>query len=128
MAPAPPTEDTHCDRRQVRRAGADCGDHRGRRLRGGGDTLFSVRLLLVDENDDFLDGLSAWLAESPSFQVVDVAHSANEAIDRIGRLAPHLVLPPCKAGFRKARGAGRTHRVDGAVLAAAFKNERRRTS
>lgn len=54
--------------------------------------LVNVRLLLVDENDDFLEGLSAWVAKSPRFQVVGVAHSGNEAIERIGKLAPDLVL------------------------------------
>lgn len=52
----------------------------------------NARLLLVDENDDFLDGLSAWISECPGFEVVGVAHSASEAFDRIGRLAPDMVL------------------------------------
>ena len=54
--------------------------------------MVKVRLLLVDQNDDFLDGLSAWLADSPAIQVTGVAHSASEAIERVGRLSPDMVL------------------------------------
>jgi DNA-binding NarL/FixJ family response regulator len=51
-----------------------------------------ARLLLVDGNDDFLDGLSAWIAACRGFQAVGVAHSANEAFERIVLLAPDMVL------------------------------------
>ena len=50
------------------------------------------RLLLVDRNDDFLDGLRSLLEHEPGTEVVGRAHSASEAIARARRLRPHLVL------------------------------------
>lgn len=50
------------------------------------------RLLLVDKNDDFLDGLRALLEKDPGIAVVGRAHSASEALQRIPQLRPHLVL------------------------------------
>jgi len=52
----------------------------------------TVRLLLVDENDDVLDGLCAWLREIPDFEVIGIAHSAREGIDRIRMQDPDVVL------------------------------------
>ncbi len=51
-----------------------------------------ARLLVVDENDDVLDGLSEWISECPGFRVVGVAHSAGEALERIERVRPDIVL------------------------------------
>lgn len=51
-----------------------------------------ARVLLVDENDDFLDGLAAWIDGCAGFAVAGVAHSADEAFERIDRLAPDMVL------------------------------------
>ena len=49
-------------------------------------------MLLVDRNDDFLDGLCALLAEAPGVRVVGRAHAGAEAIERAAQLAPDLVL------------------------------------
>jgi DNA-binding NarL/FixJ family response regulator len=66
-----------------------------------------IRLLLVDENDDFLDGVSAWLAEDPNVRVAGVAHSGEEAIERAATLAPHIVFVdvrlPDMNGFEAVR-------------------------
>jgi CheY-like chemotaxis protein len=51
-----------------------------------------ARVLLVDENDDFLDGLSAWIGECLGFEVAGIAHSGREAIQRIELLEPDIVL------------------------------------
>ena len=51
-----------------------------------------ARLLLVDENDDILDGLSAWISGCPGFQVVGVAHSAREVYERVFLLSPDIIL------------------------------------
>jgi DNA-binding NarL/FixJ family response regulator len=65
------------------------------------------RVLLVDENDDFLDGLAAWLAKMPGIEVIGRAHSGDEAKDRVLRLAPDLVLAdvslPDMSGFELTR-------------------------
>ncbi|HEX5045051.1 MAG TPA: response regulator transcription factor [Candidatus Polarisedimenticolaceae bacterium] len=50
------------------------------------------RVLLVDQNDDFLDGLSALIAEDPGLEVAGRAHSGIEAIERARDLRPDLVL------------------------------------
>lgn len=46
------------------------------------------RLLVVDQNDDFLDGLRSLVEKEPGIQVVGRAHSASEAIARTPRLRP----------------------------------------
>ena len=50
------------------------------------------RVLIVDENDDFLDGLVSWLTEQRGLDVMGRAHSGMEAVDRAQRLSPDLVL------------------------------------
>jgi DNA-binding NarL/FixJ family response regulator len=49
-------------------------------------------LLLVDGNDDFLDGLSALLEKDPGLKVAGRAHTAKEAIERTRALRPDLVV------------------------------------
>ena len=50
------------------------------------------RVLLVDRNDDFLDGVSSLLAGARGVRVVGRAHSGAEAIERAAELSPDLVL------------------------------------
>jgi DNA-binding NarL/FixJ family response regulator len=61
------------------------------------------RVLLVDENDDYLDGIAAWLAKMPGIEVVGRAHSGLDAKHRVATLAPDLVLAdvslPDMSGF-----------------------------
>ena len=49
-------------------------------------------MLLVDENDDFLDGLTEWLTGDAAFQLAGKARSGREALEQVERLAPDLVL------------------------------------
>jgi DNA-binding NarL/FixJ family response regulator len=51
-----------------------------------------VRVLLVDDNDDFLTGISTWLAETASLELVGTTHSGRDVLSRIEDLAPDLVL------------------------------------
>jgi DNA-binding NarL/FixJ family response regulator len=64
-------------------------------------------VLLVDDNDDFLDGLSAWLAHDPRLEIVGRAHSGPDAILAVPRLQPNLVLMdvsmPDMNGFEATR-------------------------
>jgi DNA-binding NarL/FixJ family response regulator len=64
-------------------------------------------VLLVDDNDDFLDGLSAWLAHDPRLEIVARAHSGPDAILAVPRLQPELVLMdvsmPDMNGFEATR-------------------------
>lgn len=66
-----------------------------------------MRVLLVDQNDDFLDGVSALLANASDLEVVGRAHSAVEALESVHRLAPDLVLMGAaladSSGFETAR-------------------------
>lgn len=66
-----------------------------------------IRVLLVDDNDDFLEGVAAWLAGEPEFEVIGTAHSGREAIEQVERLGPEVVLMdvtmPDMNGFEAAR-------------------------
>jgi DNA-binding NarL/FixJ family response regulator len=66
-----------------------------------------IRVLLVDDNDDFLDGLTAWLAGDPRLQLTGKAHSGKAAIEQVERLHPDLVLMdaaiPDMNGFEATR-------------------------
>jgi len=66
-----------------------------------------VRVLLVDDNDDFLDGVSAWLANDPQFEIAGRAHSGRQALDQVERSRLDLILMdvavPDTNGFETAR-------------------------
>ena len=66
------------------------------------------RLLLVDQNDDFLDGLRSLLEKDPGIVVMGRAHSASEAMALAPMLRPHLVLMDVSlsdmSGFRAVPG------------------------
>jgi len=51
-----------------------------------------IRVLLVDENDDFLDGLTAWIAGDPRLRLAGKAHSGHAALEQVERLHPDLAL------------------------------------
>lgn len=52
----------------------------------------STRVLLVDDNHDFLEGVSAWLTRDPAFELAGVARSGGEALAQVERLDPDVVL------------------------------------
>jgi DNA-binding NarL/FixJ family response regulator len=67
-----------------------------------------ARVLLVDENDDFVDALGAWLeAEIVGLRIVGRAHSMLEAVAQASRHHPDLVVSdvtlPDGSGFEIAR-------------------------
>lgn len=66
-----------------------------------------VRLLLVDDNEEFLQAESAWLGSLPGFEIAGVAHSGEEALDAVRRLRPDIVLMdlamPGLGGFEAIR-------------------------
>lgn len=51
-----------------------------------------IRVLLADNNDAFLQGVSAWLQDEAMFDLVGFAHSGREAVAEVERLHPDLVL------------------------------------
>jgi DNA-binding NarL/FixJ family response regulator len=66
-----------------------------------------IRVLLVDDNDDFLDGLTAWVSGNPRLQLAGKAHSGRSAVEQVERLHPQLVLMdaacPDMNGFEATR-------------------------
>jgi len=52
----------------------------------------TIRVLLVDDNADFLDGVSAWLTSDPGFELAGVARTGREALEQVERLGPDVVL------------------------------------
>jgi len=63
----------------------------------------------VDGNDDFLDGLMAWLGESLDIDVVGRAHSGAEAMAQVERLEPDLCL--LDLSLQDASGLAVTRRI-----------------
>lgn len=51
-----------------------------------------IRILLVDDNDDFRSATLAWIATEPSLAIAGDAASGEEAIDATQRLLPDVVL------------------------------------
>jgi DNA-binding NarL/FixJ family response regulator len=66
-----------------------------------------IRVLLVDDSDDFLEVVSDWLAADPGIQIVGIAHTGQEAVEKIDELGPDLVLMdvtmPGMNGFEATR-------------------------
>jgi DNA-binding NarL/FixJ family response regulator len=67
----------------------------------------SIRVLLVDDNPDFLEGVSAWLTRDPGFELAGVAASGGEALTQVEHLEPDVVLMdvamPDLNGFQATR-------------------------
>jgi DNA-binding NarL/FixJ family response regulator len=49
-------------------------------------------MLLVDDNEDFRKGVTAWLADETRIEIVGDARSGREALERVRELGPDLVL------------------------------------
>jgi DNA-binding NarL/FixJ family response regulator len=66
-----------------------------------------VRLLLVDDNEEFLRAESAWIGIQPGFEVVATARSGEAALEVVQRLHPDIVLMdlamPGMGGFEAIR-------------------------
>ena len=69
--------------------------------------MATVRVLLVDDNDDLLDGFSAWLRTEPNVEIVGCARTGLEAVELVERLRPDLLLMdiviPGMNGFEATR-------------------------
>src|SRR5262249_59931152 len=50
------------------------------------------RVLLVDDNHDFLASVERFLSVEPGIAVVGRAASGREALDQVGRLRPEVVV------------------------------------
>jgi CheY-like chemotaxis protein len=66
-----------------------------------------VRLLLVDDNEEFLRAESAWLGVQPGFEVVGTARSGEAGLEAVRSLRPDIVLMdlamPGMSGFEAIR-------------------------
>ena len=58
----------------------------------GGPARPRIRILLVDDNDDFRRQAARFLAAEPGCDVVAFAASGAEAVEMAGRIGPDLVL------------------------------------
>ena len=54
--------------------------------------MSKTRILLVDDNPEFLETLARFLADDPSLEVVGRAFSGRDAIEHVARLHPDIVL------------------------------------
>lgn len=54
--------------------------------------MATIRVLLVDDSNTFLEQLTEWLAAYPQIQVAGIAHTGEEAIAQVEALRPDLVL------------------------------------
>ena len=54
--------------------------------------MSQIRVLLVDDSDDFLEVVSEWLTADPGIRIVGIAHTGQEAVDQVNKLEPDLVL------------------------------------
>ena len=66
-----------------------------------------IRVLLVDDSDDFLDVVSEWLTADPGIAIVGTARTGCEAVARVEELEPDVVLMdvtmPGMNGFEATR-------------------------
>src|SRR5262245_59286446 len=73
-----------------------------------GETASMVHVFLVDDNDDFLDGVSECLAQRAEYQIVGRAHSGDETLVRLPQASVDLVLVsvmlPDMSGLELVRG------------------------
>lgn len=67
----------------------------------------TARLLLVDDNQDIIDGIQKMLEGEPDIEVVGEANSAEDAIAQLGDVQPTLVVMdislPNMSGVQAAR-------------------------
>jgi DNA-binding NarL/FixJ family response regulator len=54
--------------------------------------MATIRVLLVDDNNTFLEQLTEWLAAYPQIQIAGIAHTGEEAIAQVEALGPDLVI------------------------------------
>lgn len=50
------------------------------------------RIVLADDNSEFLDAATNFLAIDPQLEIVGQARSGREAVDQVIQLQPHLVI------------------------------------
>jgi len=52
----------------------------------------AIRMLVVGDNVDFVEGLQAWLVRESDIQIVGIEHSGGAAIEQVAALRPQIVL------------------------------------
>jgi DNA-binding NarL/FixJ family response regulator len=52
----------------------------------------AIRMLLVGDNVDFVEGLQTWLAREPHLEIVGIEHSGAGGIEQVAALRPQIVL------------------------------------
>jgi DNA-binding NarL/FixJ family response regulator len=64
----------------------------GRTCAHGAALMKTIRVLLVDDNGEFLTILREFVAGDPRMQIVGDARSGCQAINQVGRLCPDVVV------------------------------------
>jgi DNA-binding NarL/FixJ family response regulator len=54
--------------------------------------MSSIRILLVDDNPEFLSAASHFLTTDPEIEIVGFANSGRSALEQVKRLEPDVVL------------------------------------
>jgi DNA-binding NarL/FixJ family response regulator len=54
--------------------------------------MWPIRILLVDDNPEFLESAARFLSADPQVEIVGRAHSGFDAVDGVRRWQPDLVL------------------------------------
>lgn len=66
-----------------------------------------IRVLLVDDSEEFVRAAGLWIESQPSLLLVASARNGEEAIEAVGAVAPDLVLidafMPVLSGFEATR-------------------------
>ena len=67
----------------------------------------AIRMLLVGDNVDFIEGLRDWLVKDPDIEIVGIEHSGEAAIERVADIGPQIILMdvtmPGMNGFEACR-------------------------
>ena len=86
-----------------------------------------IRVLVVDESRDFMEGLQAWFKGDPHIEVVGAVSTDREALAEIEREHPDLVLLDVRlhpmGGFEATRRIRALHPAPAVVLTSFLSSE-----
>lgn len=54
--------------------------------------MSAIKMLLVGDNVDFIEGLRSWLVKEPDIEILRIEHSGTAAIKCLGTIRPQIIL------------------------------------